>query len=172
MSQNDVKDDNNNQEDPATIEPGSAEEAEALGVEEENTPVSEETSEEEVSAEDVAIPGAEDYVEESSSKVELPDFKAGDTVKVHYKIIEGNKTRIQPFEGIVIARKGKDVSRTFTVRKIGAGNIGVERIFPLYSPNITKFELVKEGSVRRSKLYYLRDKIGKAASKVKEKKTS
>ena len=98
---------------------------------------------------------------------ELIDFNAGDTVKVHYKIIEGGKSRVQPFEGIVISKKGTGVSKTFTVRRIGADNIGVERIFPLYSPNIDKIEIISYGKVRRAKLYYLRERVGKAATKVK-----
>jgi large subunit ribosomal protein L19 len=98
---------------------------------------------------------------------ELIDFNAGDTVKVHYKIIEGGKSRVQPFEGIVISKKGTGVSKTFTVRRIGADNIGVERIFPLYSPNIDKIEVISYGKVRRAKLYYLRERVGKAATKVK-----
>ena len=97
-------------------------------------------------------------------------FNVGDTVKVMYKIIEAGKERIQPFEGIVIGKKGEQASKTFTVRRIGAGNIGVERIFPVYSPNITDIQVVKHGHVRRAKLYYLRGKVGKAATKVKEKK--
>lgn len=96
-----------------------------------------------------------------------PDFRPGDTLRVHYKIIEGGKVRIQPYEGIVIARKGSGVSKTFTVRKMGADAIGVERIFPLGSPNIEKIELVKNGKVRRAKLYYLRERIGRAAMKIK-----
>ena len=96
------------------------------------------------------------------------NFKSGDTVIVHYKITEGNKSRIQPYQGIVIAFKGKENSKTFTVRRIGADNIGVERIFPLHSPNIENIEVLKRGKVRRAKLYYLRHKIGKAAMKVKE----
>lgn len=100
---------------------------------------------------------------------EIIDFKPGDTVRVHYKIIEGEKSRIQPFEGIVISKKGEGVSKTFTVRRIGADNIGVERIFPLYSPNIDKIDIVSQGVVRRAKLYYLRNRIGKAATKVKTK---
>ncbi|MBP7928290.1 50S ribosomal protein L19 [Patescibacteria group bacterium] len=114
--------------------------------------------------------------EETSSNANIntiPDFRAGDTVKVHYKIIEGEKARIQPYEGIVISTQGKDMGKTFTVRRIGAYSVGVERIFPLFSPNIVKIEIKKKGNVRRAKLYYLRDKIGKAASKVKEqRKTS
>jgi large subunit ribosomal protein L19 len=98
----------------------------------------------------------------------LPAFKAGDTVKVHYKIIEGDKSRIQPYEGIVISKKGEGMSKTFTVRKIGADTVGVERIFPLFSPNIDKLEVTKVGRVRRAKLYFLRGKKGKAATKIKE----
>jgi large subunit ribosomal protein L19 len=99
-----------------------------------------------------------------------PEFRAGDTVRVHYKIIEGDKARIQPYEGIVIARKGAGSSKSFTVRRIGADNIAVERIFPLYSPNIEKIELVKTGDVRRAKLYYLREKKGREAMRIKEGK--
>lgn len=105
---------------------------------------------------------------EKEPGVKLPDFRSGDTIRISYKIIEGEKTRIQPFQGIVIARKGSGVSKTFTVRKIAAGGIGVERIFPLYSPNISKVEILKRGKVRRAKLYYLRGRKGKQAMKVKE----
>jgi large subunit ribosomal protein L19 len=104
----------------------------------------------------------------TQKEIELPDFRSGDTVKVFYKIVEGEKTRVQPFEGIVIARKGTQATKTFTVRKIGADSIGVERIFPLFSPNLEKIELLKKGNVRRSKLYYMRAKKGKEASRVKE----
>ena len=100
---------------------------------------------------------------------ELPDFGPGDTIKVHYRIKEGEKTRIQPFEGIVISKKGEGASKTFMVRKIGADGVGVERIFPLNSPNIDKLEVLRLGKVRRAKLYYLRDKVGRAATKVKER---
>ncbi|MFH1565887.1 MAG: 50S ribosomal protein L19 [bacterium] len=86
------------------------------------------------------------------------DIKIGDIVKVYYKIKEGDKERVQPFEGVIIAKKGAGVSRTFTVRKIGNLKIGVERIFPFHSPNIEKVEVIKSQKVRRSKLYYLRDK--------------
>jgi len=107
-------------------------------------------------------------------KENLPEFKAGDTVRVYQKIKEGDKERTQVFEGIVICRKhGKGISATFTVRKVIDG-IGVERIFPLHSPTIEKIEVVKRGKVRRAKLYYLRERVGKKA-KVKrkeEKKTS
>ncbi len=98
----------------------------------------------------------------------IPNFKSGDTINVFYKIIEGEKTRIQPYQGIVISRKGHDFSKSFTVRRLGADGVGVERIFQLHSPNIEKIELVKSGRVRRAKLYYLRDKKGSAAYRIKE----
>jgi large subunit ribosomal protein L19 len=96
---------------------------------------------------------------------ELIDFNSGDTVRIFYKIIEGGKSRVQPFEGIVISKKGTGVSKTFTVRRIGADNIGVERIFPLYSPMIEKVEVVKRSKVRRAKLYYIKDKAVKEINK-------
>ena len=99
---------------------------------------------------------------------EYPEFKAGDTVNVHYRVREGEKERIQKFEGLVISRRGSGANQTFIVRKVSAGNIGVERVFPLFSPFIAKIELKKQGDVKRSKLYYLRDRQGKAA-RVKEK---
>ena len=101
-----------------------------------------------------------------SLKSEVPVIEIGDTVKVHVKIREGEKERIQLFEGTVIARKGSGISETFTVRRLSYG-VGVERVFPLHSPNVAKVEVVRHGRVRRSKLYYLRDRVGKAA-KVKE----
>lgn len=101
-----------------------------------------------------------------SVKSERPSFKIGDGVKVHVKIREGNKERIQIFEGTVIARRGSGVSETFTVRRLSYG-VGVERVFPVNSPNVVKIETVRSGRVRRSKLYYLRSRVGKAA-KVKE----
>jgi large subunit ribosomal protein L19 len=104
---------------------------------------------------------------EESFKKEVADFNIGDTVRVSVKVVEGDKERIQPFDGVVIGRHGGNTRETFTVRKISFG-IGVERIFPLYSPAVEKIEVLKRGSVRRAKLYYLRDKKGKAA-KVKEK---
>ena len=116
------------------------------------------------------IPEETEIVEEVEGVEEgLPDFQVGDTVRVSYKIIEGDKTRTQPFQGIVISKKGSDISKTFTVRKIGADSIGVERIFPLHSPNIDKVEIVKRGKVRRAKLYYLRDRVGRKATRIKEK---
>lgn len=93
-------------------------------------------------------------------------FRVGDTIRVYYTIKEGEKSRVQPFEGIVIAKKGKEKNKTFTVRRIAIGAIGVERIFPLYSPLINKVEIVKSAKVRRAKLYYLRSRLGKAAQKV------
>ncbi len=98
----------------------------------------------------------------------VPEFKAGDNVSVYYKIIEGSKERIQLFRGDVIQRKGSGTTQTFTVRKISNG-VGVERIFPLFSPNIDKIEVNKHGKVRRSKIFYLRELRGKAA-RIKEKK--
>ena len=99
-------------------------------------------------------------------KKELPALNIGDTVKVHVKIKEGDRERIQVFEGTIIAKKHGGISETFTVRRVSHG-CGVERVFPVHSPNIEKVELVRSGKVRRSKLYYLRDRVGKAA-KVKE----
>jgi len=101
-------------------------------------------------------------------KKENPDFKAGDTITVHYKIKEGNKERIQAYRGVVIQRKGENVRATFTVRKMSNG-VGVERIFPLHSPFIDQIELNKRGKVRRSRIYYLRGLTGKKA-RIKEKK--
>ncbi|WP_281950326.1 50S ribosomal protein L19 [Nitrosophilus kaiyonis] len=98
---------------------------------------------------------------------EVPEFRAGDTVRVSVEIKEGNKTRIQDFEGVCIAVKGEGTGKTFTVRKIGANNVGVERIFPLYSDSIKGIKVVRRGRVRRAKLYYLRERRGKAA-RIKE----
>jgi len=111
-------------------------------------------------------------IESKYLKDKLPDFKSGDNVRVHVKIKEGDKERIQVFQGDVIARKGKGINGTFTVRKVSSG-IGVERIFPLHSPNVTKIQVLRKGDVRRSKLYYLRGRAGKAArisTKTTEKK--
>jgi len=105
-------------------------------------------------------------IAQDSIKSEVPVIEIGDTVKVHVKIREGDKERIQVFEGTIIARKGSGVSETFTVRRLSYG-VGVERVFPVHSPNVAKVEVVRHGRVRRSKLYYLRDRVGKAA-KVKE----
>ncbi|MCF6285780.1 MAG: 50S ribosomal protein L19 [Candidatus Hydrogenedentes bacterium] len=101
----------------------------------------------------------------------VPKFNAGDTVRVHFRIVEGEKERIQVFEGVVIARKKAESSNaTFTVRRV-AFNEGVERVFPLHSPRVEKVEVIREGQVRRAKLYYLRDRVGKAA-RVKAKQRS
>lgn len=110
-----------------------------------------------------------DLVEQEQLRTDLPEFAAGDTVKVHYKILEGARERVQVFEGIVIARKGKGVRETFTVRKVTFG-IGVERVFPVHSPKIDKIEVVTFGKVKRAKLYYLREKVGKK-SRVKTRRT-
>jgi len=105
-------------------------------------------------------------IEASQMKSETGNFKIGDTVKVHFRIIEGKTERIQIYEGLVIAFKNSKVGKTFTVRKNSYG-VGVERVFPIHSPRIAKVEVVRPGKVRRAKLYYIRDKIGKGA-KIKE----
>ncbi len=107
-----------------------------------------------------------DLIDRDSLRQDVPEFRAGDTLKVHVRVVEGNRERVQVFEGAVIRRQGAGVSETFTVRKISFG-IGVERTFPLHAPTIAKMEVVSRGDVRRAKLYYLRDLRGKAA-KIKE----
>jgi large subunit ribosomal protein L19 len=108
-------------------------------------------------------------IESKGERQDLPVFGPGDTIKVHQRVIEGNKQRIQVFEGVVIARRGSRTNASFTVRKISYG-VGVERIFPLHSPNIEKIEVLRPGKVRRAKLTYLRGRRGKAA-RIKEKRT-
>ena len=103
-----------------------------------------------------------DIVDSASLKTDIPDFRPGDTVKVHVKVVEGNKTRVQVFQGVVIARSGSGVSETYTVRKVSYG-VGVERTLPLHTPIVEKIEVVTRGDVRRAKLYYLRDLRGKAS---------
>lgn len=104
-----------------------------------------------------------DLIEQTVIKSEgIPDFASGDTVNIHYRVKEGEKERIQQYQGVVINRKGSGANKTFTVRKM-SGNVGVERIFPLYSPFIAKIDVVKRGKVRRAKLFYLRELRGKAA---------
>ncbi|MEY3733421.1 MAG: ribosomal protein [Actinomycetota bacterium] len=107
-----------------------------------------------------------DDLDSASLRSDIPDFRPGDTVKVHVKVVEGNKTRVQVFQGVVIGRAGDGVRETFTVRKVSYG-VGVERTFPLHTPIIEKVEVVSRGDVRRAKLYYLRNLRGKAA-KIKE----
>ena len=104
---------------------------------------------------------------EQHLKSDVPDLKIGDTVKVHAKIKEGNRERIQIFEGIIIAMKHSGINKTVTVRRVSYG-VGVEKTFLVHSPNVAKFEVIRHGKVRRAKLYYLRDRVGKAA-KVREK---
>lgn len=106
-------------------------------------------------------------ISDSSLKTEVPAFEVGDTVKVHVRIKEGQKYRIQVFEGTVIAKRHGGIQETFTVRRVAHG-CGIERVFPVHSPVVDKVEVIRSGKVRRSKLYYLRDRVGKA-SKVKEK---
>jgi large subunit ribosomal protein L19 len=109
-----------------------------------------------------------DAVDATSLRKDIPNFRPGDELKVHVRVIEGNKSRIQVFQGLVISRKGSGIRETFTVRKISYG-VGVERVFPVHAPVIEKIELVRKGEVRRSKLYYLRDLRGKAA-KIRERR--
>jgi ribosomal protein L19 len=109
-----------------------------------------------------------DAVDAASLRKDLPNFRPGDELKVHVRVIEGNKSRIQVFQGLVIARQGSGIRETFTIRKISYG-VGVERIFPVHAPVIEKIELVRKGEVRRAKLYYLRDLRGKAA-KIRERR--
>ena len=109
-----------------------------------------------------------DLVDRSSLRDDVPAFAPGDTVKVHVRVVEGNRERTQVFQGVVIRRQGSGLHETFTVRKVSFG-VGVERTFPVHSPTLAKVEIATRGDVRRAKLYYLRDRIGKAA-KVKEKR--
>ncbi|ACV06149.1 50S ribosomal protein L19 [Kytococcus sedentarius] len=109
-----------------------------------------------------------DFVDAASLRDDIPEFRAGDTINVHVKVIEGNRTRTQVFKGIVIRRHGHGVGETYTVRKVSFG-IGVERTFPVHSPVVEKVELLTRGDVRRAKLYYLRDLRGKAA-RIREKR--
>ncbi|MFZ9043538.1 MAG: 50S ribosomal protein L19 [Candidatus Nanopelagicaceae bacterium] len=109
-----------------------------------------------------------DALDAASLRKDLPNFRPGDELKVHVRVIEGNKSRIQIFQGLVIARQGSGVRETFTVRKISYG-VGVERIFPVHAPVIEKIEVVRKGEVRRAKLFYLRDLRGKAA-KIRERR--
>lgn len=111
-----------------------------------------------------------DALDAQSQRTDLPDFRAGDTLKVHARVIEGNRSRVQVFQGVVIRRQGSGLRETFTVRKVSFG-VGVERTFPVHSPIIQKIEVDRLGDVRRAKLYYLRDLRGKAA-KIKEKRAA
>jgi large subunit ribosomal protein L19 len=111
--------------------------------------------------------GIIDNIEREQLRADIPQFKAGDTVKVHFKVIEGSRQRLQVYQGIVIKRQGAGVRETFTVRKQSFG-VGVERTFPLHSPKIEKIDVIMIGDVRRAKLYYLRQKVGKQA-RVREK---
>lgn len=111
-----------------------------------------------------------DFIDESSLKTDIPVFRPGDSVKVHVNIVEGNRSRVQVFQGVVIRRSGHGVRETFTVRKISF-QVGVERTFPVHSPSVDRIELVSRGDVRRAKLYYLRALRGKKA-KIREKRES
>jgi large subunit ribosomal protein L19 len=109
-----------------------------------------------------------DLLDNQSLRTDIPEFFPGDEVKVHVRVVEGKNERIQVFQGNVIARQGSGIAETYTVRKISYG-VGVERTFPVHAPTVAKLEVVKRGDVRRAKLYYLRDRVGKAA-KVREKR--
>lgn len=109
-----------------------------------------------------------DLVDQSSLRDDIPDFAPGDTLKVHVRVVEGNRERIQVFQGYVLRRQGGGLQETFTVRKVSFG-VGVERTFPLHTPIIAKIEVVSRGDVRRAKLYYMRDRVGKAA-RIREKR--
>jgi large subunit ribosomal protein L19 len=111
-----------------------------------------------------------DLVDQQRLRDDIPDFAPGDNLKVHVRVVEGNKERVQIFQGHVIRRQGSGVRETYTVRKVSQG-VGVERTFPVHSPIVAKVEVVTRGDVRRAKLYYLRDRVGKAA-KIKEKRTT
>lgn len=111
-----------------------------------------------------------DLVDRSALRDDLPSFGPGDTVKVHVRVVEGNRERIQVFQGVIIRRQGSGVRETFTVRKVSFG-VGVERTFPVHSPILARIEVVTHGAVRRAKLYYLRDRVGRAA-KIKEKRAA
>ena len=109
-----------------------------------------------------------DTLDAASLRTDIPDFRAGDTLKVHVRVVEGNRERVQVFQGVVIRRQGGGIRETFTVRKVSFG-VGVERTFPVHTPIVSKVEVVTRGAVRRAKLYYLRELRGKAA-KIKEKR--
>ena len=109
-----------------------------------------------------------DALDAQSQRTDIPDFRAGDTLKVHVRVVEGNRSRIQIFQGVVIRRQGSGLRETFTVRKVSFG-VGVERTYPVNSPSLDRIEVITRGDVRRAKLYYLRDLRGKAA-KIKEKR--
>ena len=109
-----------------------------------------------------------DLVDQSSLRTDIPDFGPGDTLKVHVRVVEGGKERVQVFQGNVIRRQGSGLQETYTVRKLSYG-VGVERTFPVHAPTVAKIEVVSRGDVRRAKLYYLRDRVGKRA-KVREKR--
>jgi large subunit ribosomal protein L19 len=109
-----------------------------------------------------------DFIDQANLRDDVPDFAPGDTLKVHVRVVEGNRERVQVFEGAVIGRQGSGIHETFKVRKLSFG-VGVERTFPVHSPIIQKIEVVRRGDVRRAKLYYLRDRVGKRA-RIKEKR--
>lgn len=144
--------------------------AEEIVEEAKEEPAAEEAVEEEIAEEEIAEEelAAEDSPVAKGKPVGFDDFRVGDTIRIFYKIIEGDKLRTQPYEGIVISKRGEGESRSFTVRRIGADSVGIERIFPASSPNIDSIKITKRGKVRRAKLYFLRGKVGRAAMRIKE----
>lgn len=164
-----------NTENTENIKNTGAEEQTDVAVEEQAAPeVTTEEVVEEATTEEVAPEAVEETEEAVTETAEagstIPDFKAGDTLRLGVRITEGDKVRIQYFEGIVLARKGAGVNKTFTIRKIGAGGVAVERIFPLYSPSLASFEVRRRGVTRRAKIYFLRDIVGSTANVIKERK--
>src|SRR3954469_6379541 len=121
-----------------------------------------------MSSEETAAMNTLDTLDAASKRTDIPDFRAGDTVKVHVRVVEGNRSRIQAFQGVAIRRQGDGLRETFTVRKVSFG-VGVERTYPINSPTLDRIEVMTRGDVRRAKLYYLRDLRGKKA-KIKEKR--
>ena len=147
-----------------------AEAQEAEAVEQITEEVMAEATEAEVAEAEDEVGLAEEDATPTGASTAIPDFRAGDVLRLGVRIQEGEKVRTQFFEGMVLGRKGSGISQTFTIRKIGAGGIAVERIFPLYSPSLVSFEVRRRGIVRRAKIYFLRDIVGSTANVIKERK--
>ncbi len=157
------------QDEVSTAEEATAEAQEVEAVEQITEEVTADATETEIAEAEDRVGLAEDATPAKASRV-IPDFRAGDVLRLGVRIQEGEKIRTQFFEGIVLGRKGAGVNQTFTIRKIGAGGIAVERIFPLYSPSLVSFEVRRRGIVRRAKVYFLRDIVGSTANVIKERK--
>jgi large subunit ribosomal protein L19 len=145
---------------------------EAVAVEEASAVAEADASVEEIVEAEQEVGVVADEAATTESGPQIPEFRAGDTLRLGLRIKEGEKVRIQYFEGIVLARKGAGVSQTFTIRKIAAGGVAVERIFPVYSPTIVSWEVRRRGVVRRAKIYFLRDIVGSTANVIKERKVA